>query len=406
MMPNKQRADLTFKDNVKRGRHGWVRLTPAYSVKIVQQILIENPNIQSILEPFSGTGTTGLVAAQSGLQCDLLDINPFLVWLARVKCANYETEQLKRMREAASVILEQAKELHHENDLWQPPINHIERWWSDGRLHTLSKIFHVLHQEFPTPSPEKDLLLIAFCRLIMRWSNAAFNHQSMSFKKAVHQLQMFDEEETIYQSFLDDVTRISQAANEAITGIINVFLHDSRQVMLNGDKRYDAVITSPPYVNRMSYIRELRPYMYWLGYLKKAREAGELDWQAIGGTWGIATSRLNDWQPDDTADNIPQLKSIVDEIAQSSEVLSRYVHKYFADIAAHFANLNQVVKPGGKLYYIIGNSKFYDTLVPVEQIYADLMEQHGFIDVQIKTIRKRNSKKELYEFLVSAQKPR
>lgn len=46
----------------------------------------------------------------------------------------------------------------------------------------------------------------------------------------------------------------------------------------------------------MSYIRELRPYMYWLGFLNKAKEAGELDWKAIGGTWGIATSRLSCWE--------------------------------------------------------------------------------------------------------------
>jgi hypothetical protein len=48
----------------------------------------------------------------------------------------------------------------------------------------------------------------------------------------------------------------------------------------------------------MSYIRELRPYMYWLGYLQNAREAGELDWKAIGGTWGCATSRVGKWNPE------------------------------------------------------------------------------------------------------------
>jgi hypothetical protein len=60
---------------------------------------------------------------------------------------------------------------------------------------------------------------------------------------------------------------------------------------------HDLVITSPPYANRISYIRELRPYMYWLGFLTDGAEAGELDWRAIGGTWGIATSRLKLWQP-------------------------------------------------------------------------------------------------------------
>jgi hypothetical protein len=33
----KQRSDYTFKYNQKLGRHGWLRLTPAYSVKLVSQ---------------------------------------------------------------------------------------------------------------------------------------------------------------------------------------------------------------------------------------------------------------------------------------------------------------------------------------------------------------------------------
>jgi hypothetical protein len=85
-----------------------------------------------------------------------------------------------------------------------------------------------------------------------------------------------------------------------------------------------------------------RPYMYWLGYLRDGRAAGELDWQAIGGTWGCA---------------------------------------------------------------IVGNSKFYDVMLPVEEIFASMFEGAGFTSCRIDTIRKRTSKKELFEFVVSARKP-
>lgn len=34
-----RRAELTFKHNANHGRHGWLRLTPAYSVKLVNDIL-------------------------------------------------------------------------------------------------------------------------------------------------------------------------------------------------------------------------------------------------------------------------------------------------------------------------------------------------------------------------------
>lgn len=34
-----QNAQYTFKYNTSIGRHGWLRLTPAYSVRLVEEIL-------------------------------------------------------------------------------------------------------------------------------------------------------------------------------------------------------------------------------------------------------------------------------------------------------------------------------------------------------------------------------
>lgn len=81
----------------------------------------------------------------------------------------------------------------------------------------------------------------------------------------------------------------SAAENPGGTG--GVLAGDSRSVSKVVPGKYDSLITSPPYPNRMSYIRELRPYMYSLGCLRNGRDAGELDWSTIGGTRGIATSR-------------------------------------------------------------------------------------------------------------------
>jgi len=145
--------------------------------------------------------------------------------------------------------------------------------------------------------------------------------------------------------------------------------------------------------------------MYWLGYLREAREAGELDWKAIGGTWGVATSRLNNWIACGDYEN-SHLSSIVSEIActdkKHAKILARYVHKYHEDIFTHLSSLTSVLKEDARVHYIIGNSTFYGKLIQVEYIYADMMEKVGFKDIDIKAIRKRNSKKELIEFDVSA----
>ncbi len=85
--------------------------------------------------------------------------------------------------------------------------------------------------------------------------------------------------------------------------------------------------------------------------------------------------------------------------------MANYVHKYFVDIATHLESVYFILAPGANIFYVVGNSKFYDTLVPVELIYTHLLEKNGFTDTNIETLRKRSSKKELFEFIVSARKP-
>lgn len=257
----KTRTDLTFKHNIKRGRHGWLRLTPAYSIKVVHEILEQHPKVKHVLDPFSGTGTTGLVCAERGLTCDLLDINPFLIWIARVKTANYTSAQRLEAETAAREIAYSLRNSIEDN-LWFPPIKNIERWWSENKRLILAQIHREIYKRFPAESPSKDLLLIAFCRLVIEWSNAAFNHQSMSFKDS--QALLFETEERghLLSHFENTVHEIIEAAATDVSGKVNVEQADSRDVPLLSNHLYDCVITSPPYPNRMSYIRELRPYMY------------------------------------------------------------------------------------------------------------------------------------------------
>lgn len=168
----------------------------------------------------------------------------------------------------------------------------------------------------------------------------------------------------------------------------------------------DFVITSPPYANRMSYIREMRPYMYWLGYLNSGAAAGDLDWQTTGGTWGIASSKIKDWMPD--ADKEMPIQKKLDAVCgnirngKSGEILSPYVRKYFWDMWKHFKAITPVVNHGGRLCYIVGNSTFSGCEVPTQEWYGDMLASLGYVDINIEVIRKRNSNKKLYEYAVCA----
>lgn len=100
-----QRSDYTFKYNTKMGRHGWLRLTPAYSVKLVQELVSETPKDSFILDPFSGTATTGLCAIEMGMNAHLCDINPFLIWFGNTKLFNFSGKKLNDLEKIFDDIL-------------------------------------------------------------------------------------------------------------------------------------------------------------------------------------------------------------------------------------------------------------------------------------------------------------
>ena len=400
----RRRVDYTHKFNTQMGRHGWLRLTPAYSVKIVEEIMGQHQKPLQVLDPFCGTATTALSAAYHGHKGVTMDINPFLVWFGQTKTAQYSEGSIASARKACARAIDAVKRRATQS-VKAPPIHNIGRWWSPEALNFLCALRAGIEAETKKDSAARSLLLVAFCRTLIKLSNAAFNHQSLSFKddQQLHIPLDISKE----QMFMEDACFVLEGAAENPEGSGHVLFGDSRNLPHAVNGSFDLIVTSPPYANRMSYIRELRPYMYWLGFLNNGREAGEMDWAAIGGTWGIATSRLINWKRPAEPFTHPFLDRALDKIThhnnKNGHILANYVTKYFDDMWQHFNSLTSVLNKGGQVHYIVGNSTFYGALLAVEKIYAAMLELLGFEEIECRAIRKRNSKKELIEFDVAAR---
>jgi hypothetical protein len=401
-----QCAELTFKHNRQHGRHGWLRLTPAYSVRLVEQILEgSGERADVVFDPFSGTGTTALCAAYRGKTGVATDINPFLIWLADAKARSYGAAAIASFRHAAQFAAQSAS--NPGSPLSErPALSNIERWWRPAALTFLLRLKAAIDTH---EADDATLLKVAFCRTMMKLSNAAFNHQSMSFK-APGPAVTADETDALAGQFLADVSHVVEAATDDPPGTAEYILCNAREsvaALAKWRNRVDLLITSPPYPNRMSYIRELRPYMYWLRFLCTGRQAGELDWQAIGGTWGVATSRLADWAPRDGFAPVGMpatLKKIRRAHAKNGILLANYVHRYFEDMLGHLGSMLPLLRSGATAHYIVGNSIFYGHMVPAQEYLAQQMAAVGLCDVRIVPIRKRNSKKGLVEFHVTGSR--
>ena len=400
-----RKSDYTFKANRNIGRHGWLRLTPAYGVKLVEKILTSVDRDSIILDPFSGTATTGLVAAEQGYQAFTFDINPFLIWLGNAKYRNYNQDCLIDILKKVKLAFKEYKSLISQ-DNWTPQIFNIERWWSSYTLQILAALRISLVNQFGEPEENEnyDIVWIGFCRLIIETSSAAFNHISMSFNDTI----IYQNIEGIEDIFVEIIEFMLKSAENPIVGSAKVLKVDARHIAGLDNIKINKVITSPPYPNRISYIRELRPYMYWTKFLNEAKEAGEMDWLAIGGTWGIATSRLNSWEIQER-DLPKQVFSTVENIrisgGKNANLLANYVLKYFHDMHLHLSSLRSILADDAQLHYIVGNSTFFGNMVDTERLLSESMRLLGYSNIHSEIVRKRNSNKALYEYCISATWP-
>lgn len=399
----KQNSEYTFKYNMDIDRHGWLRLTPAYSVRLVNEILNGyNDKNLNILDPFSGTGTTGIVASKKGHKSVLNEINPFLVWLANQKTKNYtDIERKNTMEVFYNIIKNTEKYINKEN--WYPDIFKIDRWWNKKTLNTLTAIRSSIVENVGEPElyNEFSLIWIAFCKILIETSSASFSHVSMSFKE---EPAIYNKEQII-NHFSRTMQSIIESTKDNILGQISIFNSDSRK--MEGIDNIDIVITSPPYPNRISYIRELRPYMYWLKFIINTSDSSEIDWKCIGGTWGAATSNLLSWEPefDINFNSLSEtVKSIEKTKEKNSKLMSIYVYKYFYDMYFHIKNLYTVLNEVADIYYIVGNSTFFQVNVDSDNLYKKMFEMAGFTDINSQIIRKRNCNKKLYEYCIMAKK--
>ncbi len=118
------------------------------------------------------------------------------------------------------------------------------------------------------------------------------------------------------------------------------------------------------------------------------------------------TSRLSKWSPSHNC-SMPTLDHIVRNIRESGgtncELMSIYGTKYFHDIDQHIASVRKSLNHNAEIHYVIGNSTLYEIHVPTHELYIESLKARGFVNVNSRPLRKRTSRKELFEYCVSAR---
>ncbi len=386
-------ACLTFQANKQLARHDWLHLTPAYAADLVSDILSETDRSAVIFDPFLGSGTTIIRAAEMGFRSTGWDINPFLLEVVRSKSLQLDAETCSEIYEQGLALVDSATLLTEY--CAEPDMHNIDRWWSTEHRRQLCQLKSLI-LKLPHSQPASQLMRMAFAHALKTSAQVHHRHHSLSFSDEKNTSQVSSEFLQALHSYLQDTLH-------TFTHAPLIERHDARLPDNNLDA--DILLCSPPYPNRMSYMREMRPYLYWLDYVDAAHQVADLDWLAIGGSWGTATNRLKTWRPDQFDHAVPALIKCLAQLPKrsSTALIQQYLIRYAQDMHAHFSAMHHSLRSGTEVHYIIGNARYYNVNFDSDALFRELLQQCGFVDINSRILRRRSSHKQLFEYCVSAR---
>lgn len=397
--------DVTFKSGTKESVHSWFRLTPSYSPELVRFFLkyFEVNKNDFVFDPFNGKGTTIIECQKNGIKSAAIELNPLLYnitkwslnWDINIEFFKQEKNAieksfLKQIKKYKSLDVE---EYSLKARVEIPKIHNVFRWWQKEVLKELLILKEIIIKE---GSPDfKNFYNIIMSVISLDCANVHRNHPTISFDDNHSRIiNVWSEFSINFDKVLNDLKEVSELKDIKKAEIIN---GDSTKLSkyLNGYK-IDALITSPPYPNRFSYIHTTRPQLFFMDLIDNAKEATELDLKAIGGTWGRATSIL---QKDFLEPNkeIAEFLDYLPLLKAKNLLMCNYATKYFNMMHDHVKELKQYANDGFKGVYIVGNSRLSGIEIYTEIILGKIFKKEGFNFDKIVVFRKRGGKKKLYE---------
>ncbi len=340
---------------------------------IALDALGESKTSLKVLDPMAGSGTVVAVARANGHMALGVDFDPLAVLLASVWT---RTVDARRVNDKAAEILDRAKEALGllPSRLAYPAGSDDEtrkfiRYWFDSyarrQLTALSGAIRRIHDE-----ATRDVLWCGFSRLIITKQAGASLAMDLSHSRphrafARAPVLPFDHfiaaVQTVVGSGLQ--RRLGKVGPRAI-----VKRGDARRLDLC-DGSIDLVLTSPPYLNAIDYMRCSKFSLVWMGYT-----VGELR-QIRGESVGTEASSRQAVKADWVQELIKQLKLKPALANRDQALLATYVW----DMDLTISEVSRVLRMSGRAVYVVGDSTIRGTFVRNSAIVTAVAERHGLI---------------------------
>ena len=314
-----------------------------------------------VLDPMSGSGTVLAIARSKGHRAIGVDIDPLAVLISRVWTTEVDSEALQ---EKANDVLEDARRIFaslRTRDAY--PMNsddetkHFVRYWFDAyarrQLVSLSTVIQQVQDD-----TIRDALWCAFSRLIITKKSGASLAMDLSHSRPHRAFKCAPSKP--FRKFLSAVDRVARNCIDSATRdfgpATRVYEGDARALALE-DGSIDLVLTSPPYLNAIDYLRCSKFALVWMGYsignLRRIRSA------SVGAEIG------KDARDDSGIREIlSELKLQPKLTIKQEAVLVRFID----DMRCAVGEAARVLTHKGQAVYVIGENTVRGTFIPNAEI--------------------------------------
>jgi DNA modification methylase len=429
---------VSYQGNKGEILHSWIKYREGFSAQLVET-LIRAFDIQpgdTILEPFSGSATTLLVAKAHGINAVGIEILPLcqLSWEAKSLVFAYDLDELEKLYGLIQ---------RSEPGLSDKEFPHLVITRSAFSPQVESQLMYYVEWV-------KTLGLSVHTELLVRLVFASILEEISFTRKDGQYLRWDSRSEKLKRR---NKIRVSQGkkpfkgmdkgplpgVKEALLGALRVIIDDIRELQCQprldstqelvygsalmalpqfADDLFAAVITSPPYCNRYDYTRTYALELAFLG----VDEGGIRDLRqsqlscTVENKTKLDTLRQH-YESLNAVDRFERILAAVQsnlafqEINHALQVrwdrgeinnrgILSMVDGYFTELVFVFAEILRTCRSGANVAFVNDNVRYGGEVIPVDLLTTDLAARLGFEPVKVYVLpqRKGNSSQQMGRF--------